>query len=147
MLVLMIGVMATDEHDVTHDPATTDGPGADVPGGQAAPGDDLSTPIADHAGPVTTVPDPHDGRAAADAHALAADTEPARAGEVADVEWQMPFWGRPAGHVEALELTPLIRGAIEGGKLTVVVCEAAAPCTPHVAAAASSGRRRRAREE
>lgn len=98
----MITIMASEAHDVDNI-STGGGAETGMPSGLAAPGGTLSTPSGDTAGP-------------------------AHPAEFAEVEWQMPFWGRPDGHRERLELTDLVRGAIAGGKLVRVdELEAATP--------------------
>lgn len=59
-----------------------------------------------------------------------AEQPPVDEPERVDVEWQAPFWGRAAGEVENVELTSLIRGAIENGKLKVITCGPPCPAPP-----------------
>lgn len=107
----------------------------------AEPGADH--PLPDQAGPAATTADEQQP-----------DAEPAA--EFAHVRWEAGFWGRSTGHVERLELTPLIRGAIASHKLTVV--DAPPPCCATTLPAAALPapaedvdealpRRRRRREE
>lgn len=114
----MITLMASEAHDVA---TISTGGGADagMPTGHAAPGGALSTPSGDTAGP---------------AH-------PTEAAQFAEVEWQMPFWARPTGHRERLELTETVRGAIADGKL-VRLDEAAAEASAEENAEAAPRSRR-----
>lgn len=108
----MITPMATD-HDATTPPTDTDGAGGATVERHAAPGEDLAAPNGTPAGPVET------DQLAADEVAEAAPAETV-VREFADVEWQMPFWSRKVGHVERLELTETVRGAVDNGKLTIL---------------------------
>lgn len=103
--------MATD-HDVTTTPASDPGEGTGMVGDHAVPGEALSAPSGTPAGPA-----PHDQP---DGDQLAGEAAEGEVRAVATLEWQMPFWSRPAGHVERLELTETVRGAVDNGKLVIL---------------------------
>lgn len=81
-------------------------------GDHAVPGEALSAPSGNPAGPA-----PHDQPAG---DQLADEAAEGEVREFATVEWQMPFWSRPAGHLERLELTETVRGAVANGKLVIL---------------------------
>lgn len=103
--------MATD-HDATTTPADDPGEGAGMAGDHAVPGEALSAPSGTPAGPAP--------RDRLDGDQLADEAAEGEARTMATLEWQMPFWSRPAGHVERLELTETVRGAVTNGKLVIL---------------------------
>jgi hypothetical protein len=103
--------MATD-HDVTTTPAGDLGEGTGMAGDHAVPGEALSAPSGTPAGPAAH------GRA--DGDQLDGEAAEGETRAFATLEWQMPFWNRPAGHVDRLELTETVRGAVDNGKLVIL---------------------------
>lgn len=91
----MITTMDTEREDAPPAVADTDGTEPGAPGAPADPAE--ASPSQETAGPAE-----------------------GRVREWAVVRWVMPMWARTRGHTERLELTPTVRGAIDGGKLEVV---------------------------